>query len=264
MRFARVNGVTIHFGDTGERGLPVLVFANSLGTDFRIWDGVVEALAGRFRMIRYDKRGHGLSEATPAPYRMEDHAGDLIALLAHLGIERTHVCGLSVGGMIAQAVAAARPALVERLVLIGTAARIGDTAGWNQRIAAVEADGIAALADGVMEKWFTGDFRTAGNPVFAGMKAMLTRSPVEGYVGTCAALRDADLTASTAALDLPVLALAGAEDGSTPPSLVQAMARSISGASFEAIPGAGHIPCVEQPEATARLIDDFLSQPGGA
>lgn len=264
MRFARVNGVAIHYGDTGETNLPVLVFANSLGTDFRIWDGVVEALSGRFRMVRHDKRGHGLSEAVPGPSRIEDHAGDLIALLAHLDIARAHVCGLSVGGMIAQAVAAARPALVDRLVLIGTAAKIGDTDSWNQRIATVEAGGIAALADGVMEKWFTADFRREDNPLFTGMKTMLTRTPADGYVATCAALRDADLTASTAALDLPVLALVGAEDGSTPPALVQAMARTISGARFEAIPGAGHIPCVEQPEATARLIGDFLSEPGGA
>lgn len=264
MKFARVNGVAIHYGDTGERDLPALVFANSLGTDFRIWDAVVDALAGRFRMIRYDKRGHGLSEAVAGPCRMEDHVGDLTGLLDHLGVGRTHVCGLSVGGMIAQGIAAARPAMVRRLVLIGTAAKIGDTESWNQRIAAVEAGGIAALADGVMEKWFTAGFRRPDNPLFTGMKAMLTRSPVTGYTATCAALRDADLTASTAALDLPVLALVGAEDGSTPPALVQAMARTISGARFETIPGAGHIPCVEQPEATARLIGDFLSEPGGA
>lgn len=264
MKFARVNGVAIHYDDTGEGDLPCLVFANSLGTDFRIWDAVASELAGRVRIIRYDKRGHGLSEATAAPYAMDDHVADLIALLGHLRVEKTHVCGLSVGGMIAQGIAAARPALVGRLVLIGTAPKIGDEAGWNQRIEAVSANGIGPLADGVMEKWFTADFRRDDNPLFAGMKAMLTRSPVEGYVGTCAALRDCDLSASTAALDLPVLALVGAEDGSTPPSLVKAMAQRIPGARFETIPGAGHIPCVEQPEATARLIQDFLSEPGGA
>jgi len=258
MAFARVNGVVIHHELRGREDRPAVVFANSLGTDFRIWDLLTPLLEDDFRIVLYDKRGHGLSDTTPAPYAMNDHVQDLAALLDHLGIRRTAVVGLSVGGMIAQGIAAMRPDLVSALVLCDTAHRIGTADFWNTRIEAVTNKGIASIRDAIMERWFTPAYRQPGNADYAGYVNMLVRQPVEGYVGTCAALREADLTLSTRALKLPTLAIVGDQDGSTPPDLVRSTADLIAGSRFEIVKGAGHIPCVEQPEATARLIGDFL------
>jgi 3-oxoadipate enol-lactonase len=260
LAFQRVNDVVLHYDDGGDSARPALVFSNSLGTDFRIWDGVVARLNDRYRIVRYDKRGHGLSEATPAPYAMTDHVDDLAALLDHLGIERAAVVGLSVGGMIAQGLAARRPDLVAVLVLSNTAHKIGTEARWNERIEAVKANGIPSISDGIMKLWFTPEFRSPGNAAFTGYKAMLDRSPLEGYVGTCAALRDADLTESTRALRIPVLCIVGDHDGSTPPDLVRSTADLIRGAQFRIVENAGHIPNVERPEAVADLIATFLKQ----
>lgn len=260
MAFVRVNGVVLHYEDRGGRDRPALVFSNSLGTDFRIWDAVVGLLGDRWRIVRYDKRGHGLSEATPAPYRVDDHVADLEALLSHLGVGSCALVGLSVGGVIAQGLAAARPDLVKALVLMDTAAKIGTDELWNARIEAVGKGGIASLADAIMQRWFTPSYRSPDNPDFVGYTAMLTRTTPDGYAGTCAALRDADLTASTRALALPVLAIAGDQDGATPPELVRATADLIRGSQFRIIADAGHLPCIEQPAAVSNLIANFLRE----
>ncbi|MGE3308279.1 MAG: 3-oxoadipate enol-lactonase [Rhizobiaceae bacterium] len=258
MAFARVNGVVLHHQLSGPADRPVLVFSNSLGTDFRIWDKVAGALGDRWRILRYDNRGHGLSDAPPAPYRLDDHVDDLAALLAHLGIQKAAIVGLSVGGQIAQSLAARRPDLVTALVLCCTGHRIGTDEFWKARIEAVSGQGIASIADVMMQRWFTPAFRSPDNPDYAGYLNMLVRTPVEGYLGTCAALRAADLTVSTSALAIPALCIAGDQDGSTPPELVRSMSALIKGAEFRIIADAGHIPCVEQPQAVADLIGSFL------
>lgn len=258
MKFTRVNGVVLHYELSGSRVLPLIVFSNSLGTDLRIWDHVVERLAGRYRMLRYDKRGHGLSEAPPGPYSLVDHVEDLAALMAYLSLDRAAVVGLSVGGLIAQGLAARHPDMVAALVLSNTAHKIGTEAVWNDRIATVQNEGIAAIADMVMERWFTPQFRSPENADFAGYTAMLVRSSASGYAATCAAIRDADLTESTAALTVPTLCIVGDRDGSTPPDLVRSMASLIKGSQFRVIADAGHIPCVEQPDEVADLIATFL------
>lgn len=257
MDFVRANGVVLHVRDSGG-DKPAVVFANSLGTDFRIWDKVAERLAPHCRLIRYDKRGHGLSETTPAPYAMTDHVSDLAALLDHLNVNSAAIVGLSVGGLIAQGLAAMRPDLVKALVLSNTAHKIGTNESWNARIDAVKTNGIASIADNVMKLWFTPDFHERRAEELVGCRNMLSRTPLDGYLGTCAALRDADLTESTRALKLPVLCIGGDQDGSTPPNLVRSMADLIENAEFRIIAGSGHIPCVEQPEAVAALILQFL------
>ena len=262
MAFARVNGVVLHHDVRGRPDGPVLVFSNSLGTDFRIWDKVAAALGEHYRIVLYDKRGHGLSEATPAPYRLTDHVNDLAALLDHLGIGKVVAVGLSVGGMVMQGLAAMRPDHVSALVLCDTAHKIGTEDMWNARIETVTTKGIAAMADAILERWFTPGYRTPDNADFVGYAAMLTRTTVDGYAGTCAALRDADLTESTRALKLPVLCIVGDQDGSTPPDLVRSTAALIEGARFEIVAGAGHLPCVEKPEETAALIEGFLNDIG--
>ena len=262
MDFRALNGVVLHVQDLGPADKPALVFANSLGTDFRIWDDVVARLAEHFRIVLYDKRGHGLSELGEPPYSLDDHVGDLAALLDELAIERAVVCGLSVGGLIAQGLTMARPDLVAGLVLADTAHKIGTAEMWGQRMAAIEEGGIASIADAILERWFTEDFRESDPIALTGWHAMLTRTPKAGYLGTCAALRDSDLTEQAKEIAVPALCVVGDEDGATPPALVRQMADLIPGARYEVIAGAGHLPCIEQPAVLADLILDFTRENG--
>jgi len=262
MHFAAVNGMVIHHSVEGPAAAPVLVFANSLGTDLRVWHGVAARLGQTYRIVCYDKRGHGLSSCPPAPYRLDDHVADLAALLDRLEISRAVVVGLSVGGMIAQGLAAARPDLVRSLVLSDTAHRIGTPEMWDARIAAIRAGGIAALAEPILERWFSASFRSQKPDDLAGWRHMLIRTPVEGYLGTCIAIRDADLTEAARRIAVPTLCLVGGEDGSTPPDLVRTLSQLIPGARFHVVDGAGHLPCVEAPGAVADLIAGFLQEAG--
>lgn len=262
MHMMSANGIAIHLSDTGEQDRTTLVFSNSLGTDFRIWDRVVPGLSRTFRIVRYDKRGHGLSEAPASPYDMADHVGDLEAVLDGLGIEKAIVAGLSVGGMIAQGLAAKRPDLVRALILMDTAARIGSVELWNERIDAVRGGGIEAIADGVLQRWFPARFAGTRPAERAGWRAMLTRTPVEGYIGTMMALRDTDLTDQTATLTVPTLAICGADDAATPPELVRATAGLIPGARYVEVPNAGHLPCIDQSEAVVQAMSSFFKEHG--
>ncbi|MFT4794676.1 MAG: 3-oxoadipate enol-lactonase [Paracoccaceae bacterium] len=262
MQAIKVDGVHIHVAAQGPKdGAPVLL-VNSLGTDFRVWDAMIPHLPAGLRIIRYDKRGHGLSEAPPAPYGMDRLVGDAAAVLDHFGAKNAVVVGLSIGGLIAQGLAAERPDLIRAMVLMDTAAKIGTDAMWDDRIAMVETQGLAAMEAGILERWFSKKFRAERLGELAMWRAMLTRTPAQGYAGCSAAIRDCDLTGSTARLTLPTLAMGGDEDGSTPPDLVRETAGLILGARFELIRGAGHLPCVEQPEITGRLIADFMREVG--
>lgn len=254
----RADGTVLHFQTIGApEGRPALVFSNSLGTDFRIWRDVIVRLAGEFTILTYDTRGHGLSDLGDTPYSIADHAADLAAIMEHSGLSNAYVCGLSVGGLIAQELQAIRPDLVKALIFCGTAAKIGDAQSWDARIGAIKEQGIAAIADAILERWFTPDFRNPDNADFAGYRNMLLRQPVEGYLATCAAIRDFDRTAFTGQINVPVLCAVGDQDGATPPELVGAFAKSIPGARFEIIKGAGHIPCVEAPAYMAEMIRAF-------
>lgn len=215
-----------------------------------------------FRLIRYDKRGHGLSEGPAGEYGMGELVSDASALLDLLGIEEVVVVGLSIGGLVAQGLAAERPGLVKAAVLMDTAAKIGAPDMWDQRIAAVREGGVARLADAVLERWFSREFRENRKDELALWRNMLVRTSPEGYAGCCAAIRDCDLMESTSRLRLPVLAMAGDQDGSTPPDLVRETAGLIPGSRFEIVRGAGHLPCVERPEETAALILGFLRENG--
>ncbi len=245
----------MHVSDRGVADGPALVFANSLGTDLRLWDPLLPCLPAGLRTLRYDKRGHGLSDACAA-FDIDDLADDAIALIERAATGPVVFVGLSIGGLIGQAVAAKRPDLLRGLVLSNTAARIGTTEMWRARIEAVREGGIAAIADAVLERWFTPSFRAT--PDFALWRNMLLRTPADGYAAACAAIARADFTARTAGVKLPVLAIAGDADGSTPPDVVEATARSIPGARFEVVRGAGHLPCVEATDAYAAVLTAFL------
>ena len=262
MAWDRLGDIVVHHDSGGSRTAPTLVLVNSLGTDFRVWDPLLPHLGDRFRTIRYDKRGHGLTDATPGPYAIHELAADLARLLDHLVVRDAIVCGLSIGGMIAQALTQARPDLVGRLVLMDTAHRIGTAAMWNERMEAIRDGGIAGIADAILTRWFSPTFHRNRVDELAGWRNMLTRTPVEGYLGCCAAIRDADLTAAARAIEVPTLCLVGDQDGSTPPDLVAELAALIPGSRCVTIAGAGHLPGVEQPAAVAAIMHSFLEETG--
>jgi len=260
VQFASVNDVVIHYDfQRAADEKPVLVFINSLGTDFRIWDDVRERLRNDASILVYDKRGHGLSDIGNTPYTIELLAAELTALLDKLSIRRAIICGLSIGGLIAQAVFAARPDLVAGLVLSNTAHKIGTPDMWDARIAAIQQDGLASIIDTTMSRWFTPAYRRPDNFAYRAYCNMFLRQPLNGYAATCVALRAADLTEAAKSITVPTLCVAGAPDGSAPPAIVRELADLIPEADYAEISACGHIPCVEQPDAYVSLLRNFLS-----
>ncbi len=259
MPFVNLGGITLHHRHIQANGnARPIMFINSLSTEFRIWDEVVSALSGEIPLLVYDKRGHGLSDIGGIR-SIDDHVDDLSSLIDHFGFDKVVLCGLSVGGMIAQGFYSRRPETVEALILCDTAHKIGTTDSWNTRIATVESKGIQAVADAVLKVWFTRAFHSARSAELDGYWNMMTRQTVAGYVGTCAAIRDADFTDIARRIAVPTLCIVGDQDGSTPPELVRSLTDLVPGARFEVIRNAGHIPCVEQPEALTSLIRNFVA-----
>ncbi len=259
MQFATINGIAIHhdFDPVGGEE-PAIVFINSLGTDFRIWDQVRSKLSDRFSTLVYDKRGHGLSGLGDPPYSISNHVDDLAALLDHLDIGTAVLCGLSVGGLIAMGCYQTRRERIAGLILSNTAPKIDTEDLWASRIASAEAGGLVPMLDDIMARWFTEPFRRPDNAAYQGYRNMLARQPVAGYAGTCAAIGDADFTAVAAGIAIPTLCLAGQEDGSVPAATVKAMADLIEGARYEVIGNSAHIPCVETPAIYAALVRTFV------
>lgn len=251
MTFVALNDLTLHYRYSAGVGVPI-IFLNSLGTDFRIWDAVIDQLPTNAPLLCMDKRGHGLSD--DGTITMDLLAHDVAALMDHLGLTKALICGVSVGGMIAQGLASSRPDLVAGLILCCTGAQIGDAESWNARIETVQTSGIASMSDAILERWFSDGFRATRLAELAGYRNMLTRTSIVGYTGVCAAIRDSDLTDSTARLTVPTLCIAGANDLATPPALVETLAGLIQGARFQMIEDCGHLPSIEQPAATAQAI----------
>jgi 3-oxoadipate enol-lactonase len=262
MQIADLGDLRLHYRIDGDPAGAPLVFANSLGTDLRLWDKVVALLPPGLKVIRYDMRGHGLSDAPAAPYAMGTLVRDLERLLDHLGVRDAVLVGLSIGGMVAQGLAVKRLDLLRGLVLSNTAVKIGTPAMWTDRVSTVEADGIDALADAVMQRWFAPAFRAS--PEAAAWRNMLTRTTVAGYAGCCAAIAGTDFMTTTSGLRLPTLGIAGTEDGATPPDLVRETVALVPGSRFELIRGAGHLPCVDYPQDYARILTAFLRDIGHA
>jgi 3-oxoadipate enol-lactonase len=258
MPFARINHSIHHYVLSGAKDKPALLFANSLGSDLHIWDDVADLLGGHFRIVCYDKRGHGLSEAPAPPYTINDLSQDVFGLLDALKIERAVVCGISVGGLIAQALALSHPERVRGLVLSDTGVRIGSVESWEERIATVRAGGLESLLSPTMERWFSRQFRECHDADVRGYSNMLLRTTVDGYIGTCCALRDADFHATVSQIKSRTLVLCGAEDIATPPELGRELASLIAGAEFSLIEGTGHLPCIEKPlPMTERMLKFF-------
>ncbi|MGI3165051.1 3-oxoadipate enol-lactonase [Pseudooceanicola sp. 200-1SW] len=260
MKIADLDRLKIHYTDEGDPNGAPIVFANSLGTDLRLWDKLVPLLPAGLRIIRYDKRGHGLSEGTPAPYSMGTLISDVEALLDHLEVKDALFVGLSIGGMIGQGLAVKRLDLVRALVISNSAAKMGTAEMWHDRIAKCRAEGVGSIAAPTMERWFGKKFRAT--PELSAWQTMLARQDLEGYTGCCAAIAGTDFYTPTSGLRLPCLGIAGTEDGASPPDLVRETVDLVPGSRLELIRGAGHLPCVENPEEYARILNDFIKETG--
>jgi 3-oxoadipate enol-lactonase len=258
MSFTTGNGITIHYAFGGHKEEIPLVFINALGTDLRIWEEVARHFVSRYPVVRYDKRGHGLSDSPPAPYSIHDFSTDLLGLLKHLELSKVILLGISVGGMIALDFAASWPQRVHSMVLCDTAPVIGTADLWNERIDRLRQNGMHSMAEAILARWFAPTFKERSPAAYRGYYNMLTRMPVEGYTGTCEAIRDADLTEATRTIRAHSLILCGTEDVSTPPDLVRGLVELMPNAEFQEIPGAGHSTCIEQPDAVAKQIERFL------
>jgi 3-oxoadipate enol-lactonase len=243
----------------GKRGSPAAVFTGSLGTDLTMWLPQTDVLKPHFCTLRYDIRGHGASEVPPGPYTMDDLGSDLVALLDRLGIERASLCGLSIGGMISMWAAAHAPERVNRLVLCCTSAQLGPAESWTDRAATVRAEGVEAIADVVLGRWFTPGFAEAHPEVIERMRATLLATPREGYAGCCEAIAAMDLTSDLPSITAPTLVISAVDDPSIPPEHGRRIAELIPGARFELVENARHIASIEQADLITALIQEFLN-----
>ena len=256
----KLDDITLRYREDGDpKGAPV-VFSNSLGTNLHLWDAILPHLPAGLRIIRYDKRGHGQSSVPPAPYTMGALVRDVERLLDHLEVRDTMFVGLSIGGLIGQGLAVKRLDQVRALVLSNTGAKIGTKEIWQERIDGVTAGGMEAIADATMQRWFSRDF--LASPALAVWREMLVSQPAEGYIGCSAAISGTDFYTPTSGLRLPVMGIAGSEDGATPPDLVRETVELVPGSTFHLIRRAGHLPCVEKPEEYAGLLTAFLRDTG--
>lgn len=242
----------------GPAGAPVLVLSSSLGTDHTMWAPQLAALSTTFRVLSYDGRGHGASDAPPGAYTIARLGADVLELLDAHGLDRVHFCGLSKGGMVGQWLGAHAAARIDRLVLANTAPYMGPPEGWQQRIELVLRDGMAAIADGVIARWFTPGFVARAPAEVARVRALLLATSPVGYAGCCAAIRDMDLRASAAQITAPTLLIAGDADPSTPPDRAAELARAIPRSQLVTL-AAAHLSSVEQPEAFTRAVLEFLA-----
>jgi 3-oxoadipate enol-lactonase/4-carboxymuconolactone decarboxylase len=251
--------VEVHYEEAGSPDAPALVLSNSLGTDLHMWDPQIPVLAEHFRVIRYDTRGHGRSPAPPGPYTLDDLGGDVLALLDRLGLSTVHFCGLSLGGMTGMWLAANAPERIDRLVLCATAALLGPPEFWQQRIDAVRADGTGALADAILARWLTADFRAAHPDVEATVRAMVVGTPDEGYAGCSAAIQSMDLLPALPGVRARTLVIAGAADPATPPEHGARIAAAIPGARLLVLDDVAHLLNLQQPAAVTELIRAHLT-----
>ncbi len=262
--YLAVDGLRLTYRLDGPAAAPPLVFINSLGTDWRMWDRQIGALEGRFRVVCYDTRGHGQSGVPAEPTTIARLGHDLLALLDHLQIAQAHLCGLSLGGLTALWLAATHPDRVGRAVFADTAARIGSVAGWEARIAAVREGGMEAVRETIVGRFLSAAFRQQHPEVMDSISAMLTKTNPEGYIAACAALRDADLRAVVPTIRVPSLIIVGALDESTPPAQAEELHAAIAESELVLLPQAAHLSNIEQPAQFNAHLLAFLTQGGPA
>ena len=258
MSCLEINGARLYYDLEGREEAPVLVLSNSLGTTLDMWAPQMPALLQHFRVLRHDARGHGRSDVTPGPYTIAQLGADVLALMDHLGMARAHFCGLSMGGMIGMWLGTHHAGRLDRLVLCNTAAKIGTPDIWNQRIAKVEAEGMASIVDLVLERWFTAGFRQRAPEQVGVVRQMLLDTVPAGYSANCAAVRDMDQRAGIASIRVPTLVIAGTHDGSTPAADGRAVADAIPGAQYVEL-DAAHLSNWEQSEQFTQALLNFFT-----
>ena len=253
------DGCRLAYELTGPETATALVLSNSLGTDRSLWDRQVIAFAERYRVLRYDTRGHGASAAPAGDYTIDRLGRDVLSLMDEAGLRQAHVCGVSIGGLTTLWLGIHAPDRVLRLVLANTAARVGSLEFWTERMRLVRTEGLEALAEVTMQRWFSERFRTADPVMIARMRATMLRVPAAGYLGCCAALRDADLRELAPRVQAPALVVTGAADVATPPAAGEALAAAIPGARLLALEAA-HLANVEQAPAFTAAVLAFLER----
>lgn len=248
----------LHYRIDGADGAPWLTFCNSLGTDLSMWDMQVAELAKDFRILRYDRRGHGQSTAADGLYTIDQLGGDVVALLDALQIERTHFCGLSIGGLTGQWLGLNAADRLDKLVVCATAAKIGTAESWAQRIAGVQESGMKPLAEGTVTRWFTEHFTDTHEEQVKDIIDVFLATTPEGYAGCCNAVAQADFRDALTKITAPLLAIAGDDDPVCPPADLQHIADSVADGRFAQVPGR-HICNVESPAAFTTALRDFLT-----
>lgn len=259
MQFININGRSIHYKYVKGNGERTFLFVNSLGTDFRIWDRVIDPIKSEGSILCFDKPGHGLSEEIEEPMRIRDYVQLIIDLLDTLQIEKCIYVGLSIGGLIGQYMALQHPERIEQLILSNSAPKADAAEYWNTRINAIRQGGMASLSEKILERWLSEDFRIQKKVETAGLKRMLENCSPHGYIRACEAIRDEDLSNQIQAITIPTLCIAGSEDNATPQESVHATAAKIPNAKMVVIDGVGHLPCVEAPQEFAQTVLDFLT-----
>jgi 3-oxoadipate enol-lactonase/4-carboxymuconolactone decarboxylase len=266
-----VTAVDLHHVVDGPAGAPPVLLLGSLGSTLAMWEAQVAALAGPYRVVRADLRGHGGSPVPPGPYAIDDLVADAVALLDRLGIGAAHVVGVSLGGMTAMRLAALHPDRVDRLAVLCTSALLGRASDWAERAATVRASGTGAVAPAVVGRWFTEARRKADPDLVARHERMVAGTPPEGYAACCEAIAVMDLRADLPRIVAPTLAIAGADDPATPPDHLREIAAAVPGARLLVLPEAAHLACVEQPAAVNAALalhlaggtDDAARRAGG-
>jgi 3-oxoadipate enol-lactonase len=256
----QVNGVRIHYTVEGQG--PWLTMSHSLACDGSMWDEQAKLLAPRFRVLRFDTRGHGRSDAPPGPYTLEALADDVHGLFAHLGIRETHWVGLSMGGMIGETYALRYPGVFRSMVLADTTGRRPPNAAgmWGERIRIAETEGMEALVESTLARWFTAPFRAARPDGMARIAAGIRATPVAGFAGCCHAISRVDLLDRLPEIDCPALIIVGAEDHGTPPEMARQIHASLRGSELVVIEQAGHLSNIEQPAAFNDALLGFLER----
>lgn len=257
MPFANLSDVKLYYDWRGAEHLPVLVFSNGLGTNLHMWDSQVESFSQHFRLLRFDARGHGQSSVPPGPYTIAQLSGDIVQLLDALQIERAYFCGVSMGGLIGMFLGTNVANRFHKIVLCSTAAKIGTTDTWTTRIQTVQRGGMKAVADTVVERWFTASFRAKSSAELQRVRTMLESTSPDGYMASCAAVRDCDQRDTIGNIRLPCLVVVGSEDPGTPPMEAHFLQKTISGAQVVELPGS-HICNIENKGEFNQHVLKFL------
>ena len=253
-----VDGLRFAVRLDGEMNAPALMLSNSLSSDMSMWDDQIGRWSKKYRIVRYDQRGHGRTGVPDAKWSMDRLGRDAVAIIDRLGLNRVHWCGVSMGGMVGLWMAIHAPERLERLVVANTAAHMGPPSLWNDRIALARSNGMQAVSGPTIERWFPAVFRQAAPETIERMREMIERTPVAGYVGCCFAIRDMDLRGFLAGISTETLVIVGSRDPATTPKAGRIIVNAIPHAQLKALE-AGHISNVEQPDQFAKMVDAFFA-----